>query len=279
MSALPENVFEFAASKPTASIVLVTPDMARRWLERNVKNRRLKPYAIERYARDMAAGRWEVTGEGLKFGVDGNLKDGQNRLRACIKADVPFMTFVVRGVSDEAQKVMDTGVARTAADALAIGGKEHVTTLASAAKLALAVQAGVNDYDRFQPTHAEVESFVDLNPDIRSAAEFAGRVARKTDCPPSVVAYTTWVLARINQREANQFWIDAAEKVGLAAGDPVIALTNRFAESRRNRERVSKHQYLSVIYRAWNARRRGSTLRVIKVNSPSGGLVPIPDPR
>jgi len=279
VSALPENVFGVVSPKVSSTVMVVTPNMARRWLTQNVGNRKLKPLAIAKYSRDMASGRWELTGEGIKFGLGGNLKDGQNRLHACIKADTPFSTFVIRGISGEAQRVMDTGVARTAADALTMAGESHATNIASAAKLALSIEADAGDYDHFSPTHAEVEAFVNANPDIRVAAEFATRVARKTDCPPSVVTYTTWVFSRINQDAAYDFWISAAEKIGLSAGDPVIALTNRFAESRRNRERVSKHAYLSAIYRAWNARRRGQTLRVIKINSSAGGLVPIPEPR
>jgi len=279
VSARPENVFESISPKVSSTVIVVTPDMARRWLARNVCNRKLKPLAIAKYSRDMASGRWELTGEGIKFGLDENLKDGQNRLHACIKADTPFITFVIRGISSEAQRVMDTGVGRTASDALSIAGESHTTTLASAAKLALSIAADVADYDHFSPTHAEIEAFVNANPDIRAAAEFAGRVARKTDCPPSVVAYTAWVFSRINASAAYDFWISAAEKVGLNAGDPVIAMTNRFAESRRNRERVPKRAYLSAIYRAWNARRRGQTLRVVKINSSAGGLVPIPEPR
>jgi len=280
VSALPENVFEVANSKVSSMVMVVTPDMARRWLARNVCNRRLKRLAVAKYSRDMASGRWELTGESIKFGLDENLKDGQNRLLACIEADTPFITFVTRGVPDGAQSVMDTGAVRTAADTLTIAGETHATNIASAAKLALSVEAGdVADWEHFSPTHAEIEAFVNANPDIRTAAEFATRVARKTDCPPSVVTYTAWVLARIDPAAAYDFWISAAEKIGLNAGDPVIALTNRFAEARRNRERITKHIYLSLIYRAWNTRRAGKTMRFIRVNSPAGGLVPVVEPR
>ena len=58
-----------------------------------------------------------------------------------------------------------------------------------------------------------------------------------------------------------------------------FALTNRFAEARRNRERMPKRVYLSLIYRAWNTRRDGKTMRFIRVNSPAGGLVPVPEPK
>jgi hypothetical protein len=36
---------------------------------------------------------------------------------------------------------------------------------------------------------------------------------------------------------------------------------------------------LSVIYRAWNARRAGKSLRLLRVSSPKGGIVPVPEPK
>lgn len=279
MSTISENDILLESAKPNASVIVVTPDMASRWLERNAINRRIKPAAISRFARDMKAGRWELTGEAIKFGADGYLKDGQNRLHACVKSGTPFVTFVIRGVSATAQRVMDTGSARTAADALSIAGEKHTALLAAAARIAIEVEAGVLDQRNYQPTHAEIEAFLHDNPDMRDAAAFASRVARRTDCPPSMVTYTTWALGRINPKQAYDFWLAAAEKADLRPGDPVIALTNRFAEARRSHERLPRRAYLSAIYRAWNARRKGQPLRQLKLNSSAGGLVPVPEPK
>lgn len=264
----------------STSLEVVTPETAEQWLaELNVKNRRFKPLAIAQYARDMGAGRWEITGEALKFSASGRLLDGQNRLAACVRAGVPFQTFIIRGISDESQRVMDTGKARTASDALQIGGYKHAAMVAAAAKLALAVEIGAKTRN-YAPTHAEIEAFVEENPDIIEAAQFASSVYRRTDCPPSMVCYTTFTLARIDRDAAYDFWTAAADKVGLRAGDPVITLTNRFAEARRTRETIPQNGYLSMIYRAWNTRRAGKTMTFIRLNSPSGGgIIPIPEPR
>lgn len=273
------NAVPITFGTPEASIVLVTPAMAQRWLMANHTNRNARPALVDRYARDMAAGKWGMTGEAIKFGTDGFLKDGQHRLMACVKAGAPFETFVIHGVPDDAMSLMDTGTARTASDMLTIKHEEYAAIVASAARLAIMVESGKIDDSRYAPTHAEIEAFLAANPDLRAAAAFASATARRTDCPPSIVAYTTLVLSRIHPAQARQFWIDAAEKAGLSAGDPVIALTNRFAEARRSRERLTKRMYLSAIYRAWNARRKGQPLRIVKLASPNGGLVPVVDPR
>ena len=274
-----ENVLPMPAPKPSASVVFISPDMAARWLERNTRNRKLRPSTVARYARDMASGNWELTGEAVKFATDGTLLDGQHRLAAVIKSGATVPIYVVRGLAVESQRVMDTGDKRTAAGALQIAKHPNSSLLAAASRLALGVAADLSDPGHHEATHSEIQEFVDANPDIEYACDFARQVARRTDCPPAVVAYTYWALARIDTFEAANFWIAAADKVGLTPGDPVIALTNRFAEARRNRERMPKRVYLSLIYRAWNTRRDGKTMRFIRVNSPAGGLVPVPEPK
>lgn len=272
------NVLPLEPAKPSAAVVVITPDIAARWLELNTRNRPIRERTVDAYARDIQAGRWQITGEAIKFAADGSLLDGQHRLCAVAKAGVPVPMFVVRGLRPEAQDAMDTGARRSAADALALHGERAAPTLASAARIAIGIER-TGRPEKIQVTHGEVTAFIDANPDLREAARFAKGIARKTDCTPSFIAYTTWRLAQIDRQQAYQFWIDVAEKVGLAAGDPVLALAARFAEARRGGAPLKAHEVLSAVYRAWNARREGRPLRIIKVNSPSGGPVPIPEPQ
>ena len=264
--------------KPRLSFMQVTPELAARWLKRNLKNRNLRPQTVARYARDMKANRWHLDGTPIRFSHDKVLLDGQHRLAAIIESGITITTAVVVGIDPAAQAVMDTGRARTAADALAIDGEKNSTLIAAAARLALQVERqAFSNNDEY--SHEEIAAYVHAHPSLRHAVEFTKNLARKTDCPPAVVAYTFMVMASIDAFAAGNFWVSAAEKVGLKAGDPVIAMTNRFAEARRNRERLSRPAYLSAIYRAWNYRRAGKSLRLIKIVSPTGGMIPIPEPK
>lgn len=266
-------------NKPSFSIVYITPDMARRLLESNTRNRPVAPRIVATYARDMKDGNWQITGEGIKIATDGTLLDGQHRLHAIIKADTAVPMLVARGIPNEAQGVMDTGRKRTAADALSIAGEKNAAIIASAAKLALEFNPEAREFNHYGPSHAEVTDFVASHPGLRDSADAARKYARHTDCPPSVVAFTHWWLSRYDAADATRFWRDASEKVGLAKGDPVIALTNRLSECRRQRQTLSKTVYVSLILRAWNARRNGESRGMLRVNSPkTGGIVPIPQP-
>jgi hypothetical protein len=65
----------------------VTPEMAKELLELNIANNR-KPSQFNLYANDMRKKLWVETGEVLKFSRDGQLLDGQNRLKAIIASGV-----------------------------------------------------------------------------------------------------------------------------------------------------------------------------------------------
>lgn len=96
-----------------AQVETITPKLAAEYLKRNTENYRNKRFRdIALYAEQMKAGRWELNGEPICFSESGKLLNGQHRLCAVIKADVPVKMLVVRDVSDEVS-VFDSGITRT----------------------------------------------------------------------------------------------------------------------------------------------------------------------
>lgn len=100
----------------TTEEVRITPKLAAEWLRTNQGNRKIRKMTVDAYARDMRAGKWKVTHQGIAFDERGHLLDGQHRLAAVILADTPVTMLVVRGVARENLQVVDAGVHRTAAD-------------------------------------------------------------------------------------------------------------------------------------------------------------------
>jgi len=99
--------------------VLVTPPMAKYWIEHyNTHNRNVSWSTVDKYARDMKDGKWELTNQGIGFDCNNVLVDGQQRLLACIKANVPFLTFVCRNLDPQSQQVVDGGRLRKVSDQL-----------------------------------------------------------------------------------------------------------------------------------------------------------------
>jgi len=73
----------------------VTPEMAGRWLEEaNTNNRVVRQAYVEFLARQMKAGQWHTTHEGIAFDVNGVLLDGQHRLWAIFESGTTIRLLV-----------------------------------------------------------------------------------------------------------------------------------------------------------------------------------------
>lgn len=99
-------------------IEVVTPALATKWLEANTNNRPVSDPLVERYAEDMRRGRWRLTGQGITFGKEGVLLDGQHRLWAVITSNADVRMTVLRGAQAEALACVDIGRARSVSDVM-----------------------------------------------------------------------------------------------------------------------------------------------------------------
>uniref|UniRef100_A0A6M3JWV9 Uncharacterized protein n=1 Tax=viral metagenome TaxID=1070528 RepID=A0A6M3JWV9_9ZZZZ len=77
-----------------ATIVLITPEVAKELLKGNCENRKLNEKTIAQYADDMRRGRWGGHGQGITTGMNGLLVDGQHRLMAIVRTGLA-QTMVV----------------------------------------------------------------------------------------------------------------------------------------------------------------------------------------
>ena len=104
-----------------AEVVTVTPEIADMWLKLNKVNRGIRKNRVDVYAEQMKKGEWQLNGQGISFGTDGSLIDGQHRLNAVIKAGVPVRMLVIHNVE---ASVFDLGVVRNEADILFFEGMD-----------------------------------------------------------------------------------------------------------------------------------------------------------
>jgi len=260
---------------PRAELVLVTPELAESWLGKNTQNRPLKKNKIALYARDMAAGRWQITGETIKFGTDGRLLDGQNRLHAVIQSDTSIQCLVVYGVHPSAQDVMDSGVARSAGDALAMAGMRNAKSVAAAARIAMAID-GKLKIAATNFTNSEVQTWVMDHPEIAEASDALGADARLIPLPASVRIYCLWRLAQIDPDNADEFFTRFATAVGLPQGSPILALRRRLQGDYGTERRITQEEQVISVFRAWNAWREGRPLQRVLGAEMRGSGIPTP---
>jgi hypothetical protein len=268
------------APEPYAEIVNVTPARAQEWLGHNLRNRPLKRQKIDQYTRDMAAGRWQLTGEALKFAPDGQLLDGQNRLHAVVASGATIRSWVMWNVPATAQDVMDSGAARSASDALAMQGIRNAKRVTAAARIAMAREAGTSiTGSRF--THSEVQDWVMNNLELTDVPDLLGSRGRNLPVTPGVSLYCYWQLMLVDAEACDQFFEGFAEGVGLETGSPIIALRKRLTGSYGATRKITPEEQISCVFRAWNFWRKGQ--RVQKIQLPSetryglGANIPEPE--
>jgi hypothetical protein len=272
------TILDDVRTQEIAEFIDVTPQIAQQWLGLNTSNRKLKKGNVATFANDMAAGRWKVNGEAVKLAgaplAPTKLLDGQNRLHAVIRAGVTVRLLVVFGVDEDAQRTMDSGAKRTVADNVQMLGTKNAHVVASAASLALRIDDGLYGSASGNLSNARVLDFIEDNPDLIRSAGVAVTYATRSEVPKSVVAYTHWRFSRLDLGEATGFWRDTAEKIGLESGDPVLALASRFQTARRNRERYAQPAAVAAVFRTWNARRAGQSMRSVAITAVGAGGLP-----
>lgn len=141
-----------------AKIMTVTPELAKKWLEKNGVNRDIRTKKVELYARDMLRGAWQTNGECIVFGEDGALKDGQHRLSAVVKANIPVAFLVVTGVENDVN-LFDRGASRSVTDMLRLSGMEAKianNSTVSMTKMHFLFQFGIS-----QITDAECKAYLE----------------------------------------------------------------------------------------------------------------------
>ena len=103
----------------TMNLEYITPAFAKRALQNNPNNRKLRPATVCAYAADIINGQWdENTGATISFDDSGALRDGQHRLSAIVMANKGVKMWVCRGVDPDA--LFDNNVVRCLGDQLTI---------------------------------------------------------------------------------------------------------------------------------------------------------------
>ena len=113
------------------SVMNITPKKAKEFLNLNVNNRNLRPDRINVYSAEMAAGNWKSNGIPIIIGNDGELKDGQHRLKACVKSNKTLKNVVVIRLPQTQTNCYDIGAPRTAKDIARFMGLGDVAYLRS----------------------------------------------------------------------------------------------------------------------------------------------------
>lgn len=257
-------------------VTRITPAAAGALLSLNTRNRAVRRAVVDRYARDMTSDRWLFNGDSIRVAADGTILDGQHRLRAVVQSGVTIETILVRDLPEESQQTMDTGARRNLRDQLVIGGVPHARELAPILRLATQMRLGSLN---LSPSEMEQQQMLRDHPELHAVAEFASAARRRLPVQAGAIGAAYWTCWQVSDLDAvTEFFDPVLSGAGLSAGDPRLALRNKFIEPRGDRRNLTPSDIYGYTIRAWNAWREGRTLHKLqapKTATTSNGRVAV----
>ena len=260
-----------------ARIVLVTPEIALAWLDRNDQNRALSRDTAKVLSAEMSNGYWRENGESVVFDRAGILIDGQHRLQAVLNSGHTYRVPVITGIEAEARPTVDTGKKRSGAANLQMAGEKNGAVLSSAlimwrgyaARDARAMTHPASREPEFRTSIPRIMEYVDEVPGIREAVSesLALRAAGpgRAFVPSSEVAlvWLAIVASGASKSRAKEFLGCVLSGFNLTEDSPIVGLRRRLLEGLRPGLRLDKRERLALVLKTWQLWSTGRTRKVI----------------
>lgn len=210
-------------------------------------NRPVRAGCVERYAADMANGKWRVTHQGIAIDKNGYVIDGQHRLDGIIKSGATIEILVTRGLEPENFDVIDSGSARTCSDSFVLEGMNRRT-----AKLISSAIPYISGYENYKTINKNisrakgsvtlfVRDYYERNKSIKDSAEFVQTLPyRDSLLKQSLICFLHYIISR-HYNDADEFISLLATGDGVSS-DSVIFEMRKFLLSYRIKTSTASEQ-------------------------------------
>jgi hypothetical protein len=224
---------------------------------------------INRYSKIITEGRMKTHSQGISFGTDGNLNNGQHRLIAVMKAGVPCDFYVTFGEDVSVFDAIDTGGTRSAKDALHIDGRKDLVCLAATVRIIINIERGAlySNGPEAQVENDEVVDFVNANEDVNECIKIGNRIRRKLAGSAAPLAAAIFLIRRDSAHpdRLEQFVEKLISGDNLSATSPILKLRDRIShrvDARDNGNTVSRNSHVVaafiIAWNLWNAKKGGA---------------------
>lgn len=234
------------------TIMDISPETAKKMLEKNDRNRSTKSLTVQKYARDMISGTWYDNGVPIVIDENGIIKDGQHRLHAIVKSGKTIRMLVLTVRSCEARGY-DNNLLRSMSDRLKMGEFDDLidknnkyltsTVAGSIATTALRIR------NIRKPSPNESAEFIAKHAD---AVEYAAR-KRRTNCGISRIVIWVAIAAAYESGYSKNLLEDFCDAMITGIADdkrlyPVIKFRNWCADHRNKAVVEEKDLYMRAQY-------------------------------
>ena len=265
----------------TAEVEIVDKERALQYLADDHGNNRpfSKGHMLDLVGRQRR-GEWITNGDSIRFDADGQLRDGQHRLRMVLDTGVPIEAVVIRNVDPAAFMTMDVGKKRNLADVLYIAKEENPKELAPTISfvwryLNRRMTAPIG-------SHEQVSAILDGHPEVHDSVALYLGLEKPPGSPtwPAITMTAHYLFSRVDAAAAGDFITRYVTGEDLQKGSPILLIRGQIVMLGTARTRPSAPQVFSLLCRAWAAYRgeRGQTKRftLLKASPGSPTIVGFP---
>lgn len=255
----------------TVAVEVITPSAAKKMLEGNTDNRKLRKFRVEQYADAIKRGMWDIQNDAITISKTGKLLNGQHRLTAIVEANTPVKCLVLRGVEDSTFASIDSGLSRNINDALAraVGQGVNVSHISPIAKMLIAFDCGINIFDTTAMSLVQRQDIVDYVIKNNELLEWSKNIGAKADNAVGGVR-TAWgvfaVLAAMKHgKEKTEEFINlVVDGAGLKPGDAPLALRNWLSRQRGQLARNATKTNIAVFISNFNKWMTNEKISVVR---------------
>lgn len=227
-----------------------------------IRQRKLLKSHVQRLVREIRAGMWKLSPQGIAIGVDGWIADGQHRFEAIVESGCAEAFWLAFNVPDDVFPHFDRGRPRSDTDILYTQGKNSDPALPPALKL-LYMYDNINDITQWTtagkiPSGAELldygaKHYGSIGESMKFCAIFRGREALT---PASAAALRFLVLREDENADIDAFLTAVKYGHGAEHDSAASALyrhgQNRFKAHRKAAgSTISRDLFLAGIW-TWN---------------------------
>lgn len=265
----------FARQDEYSVVLDISPETAEDWISHcNSRNRNLSDRYVEYLTKEIEAGRWKLTHQGIAFSPNRVLLDGQHRLWAVVLSGrtVPMRVFF--NVPPEAMDTIDTGRMRSNDQIISLGGEMGQITRAELATLRAMTQV-IEGHRRLSP--GEERELLGHHLD---AVRFAMRCLPKSSYRGVANGITRAVLARAwysSDRGRLRHFADVLQ-TGIPQGEndqPILMLIQFLTKTAGRRSGAGRRECYQKTERALGAFLSGE--RMTRLHAATEELFPLPE--
>lgn len=242
----------------------ITPLVAKEMLKRNPNNRKISRGHVDFLSHEMSNGNWKFDGQPIRLSESGALLDGQHRLSAIIKSGTTQKFLIIKGIDEEAFKVMDTGKSRSSGDLFSIEGIDNAKAVASASKIIYRLKRGTSSSggSTSKESNTDLLNFYYDNPKISDFVSRGNTLYKEFSrvLTPAQIGALSYLMAERSITHSEEFWNKLCTGIGLDKGDPIRVLRTKLMDDKYvNKAKLPWREKVAIIYKTWNHYRKGTT--------------------